>query len=58
MSTVVTNEVIWNEVPESDLDPTPVGDLEAWTYSYDPRAAAELDAKLDAAFGPLPGGAR
>lgn len=36
-------------------DPTPVDDLEAWHHTYDPCAAADLDARLDAAFGPLPG---
>lgn len=41
------------EVAWSALDPTPVGDLEAWTYSYDPRTAGDLDRRLDEAFGPI-----
>lgn len=39
-------------------DPTPVDDLEAWHHTYDPAAAAVLDAQLDEAFGPLPGARR
>lgn len=39
-------------------DPTPVDDLEEWQHSYDPAAAAVLDAQLDEAFGPLPGARR
>lgn len=60
MSTVVdptakARDIFWGK---AQLDRTPVADLESWHREYDPRSAAELDAKLDAAFGPLSGGAR
>jgi len=47
-------DIFWGKV---QLDRTPVGDIEAWTYSYNPSADADLDRRLDEAFGPV-GGAR
>lgn len=57
MSTVVEptrEDIFWGK---AQLDRTPVGDIEAWTHSYDPRAAAALDRRLDEAFGSI-GGSR
>lgn len=47
------DEIVWSHHGTSDLDPTPVDDLEAWMHSYDPRAAAALDRRLDEVFGPI-----
>jgi len=47
-----TEDVYWNV---TDLDRTPVEDIERWQEAYDPKAAAELDRQLDEAFGPIGG---
>ena len=37
----VDGEIVWSR--NSDLDPTPVYQLEQWMRDYDPRTAGELD---------------
>lgn len=45
-------DIFWGKV---QLDRTPVADLESWHREYDPSAAADLDRRLDEAFGPVVG---